>query len=145
MFYVAGYPVKLFAENVGQTDGLALIPILNQNIIEFYPVAEIPAGTYTWQNEAVNTVAVKAVLISFDFRRSHCDNVGRFAQILRENLDWLRANGHPKWKTVDLEYPLKGWKQYDCVQKYIGTSRPIQPKRASEINPVLDAVKELLK
>jgi TRAP transporter TAXI family solute receptor len=145
MFYVAGYPVKLFAENVTPADELALIPILNKNITEFYPLAEIPANTYAWQNESVNTVAVKAALISFDFRRSNCDNVGKFAQILRDNLDWLRQNGHPKWKTVDLEYPLKGWEQYDCVKKYIGKTEPSQTKSASEINPVLDAVKELLK
>jgi hypothetical protein len=21
-----------------------------------------------------------------------------------------------KWKSVDLEYPIKGWEQYDCVR-----------------------------
>jgi len=47
MFYVAGYPVKLFTENVSAEDGLALIPISNKSITEFYPRAEIPAGTAT--------------------------------------------------------------------------------------------------
>ena len=46
MFYVAGYPVKLFAEGVSEADGLALIPITNKSITEFYPRAEIPGGTY---------------------------------------------------------------------------------------------------
>ena len=37
-------------------------------------------------------------------------------------MDWLISNGHPKWKAVDLNYPLKGWDQYDCVRKYLGKS-----------------------
>jgi hypothetical protein len=34
-------------------------------------------------------------------------------------MDWLKENGHPKWNYVDLEFPLKGWEQYDCVKKSI--------------------------
>ena len=64
MFYVAGYPVKLLSEKVAAADGLALIPITNKSILEFYPAAEIPTGTYTWQEAAVQTAAVKAVLVS---------------------------------------------------------------------------------
>ena len=119
MFYVAGFPVKLFEEDVTEEDGLALIPIMNKSIVEFYPTAEIPAETYNWQQQAVNTVAVKAVLVSFNFRRANCEHVGKFAQILKENMDWLKENGHPKWNYVDLEFPLKGWEQYDCVKKSI--------------------------
>ena len=48
-------------------DGLALVPITNKSITEFYPRAEIPARTYSWQPKPVDTVAVKSVLISFDF------------------------------------------------------------------------------
>jgi TRAP transporter TAXI family solute receptor len=145
MFYVAGYPVKLFAEGVSDTDGLALIPITNKSIVEFYPTVEIPARTYSWQANPLNTVAVKAVLVSYDFRRADCDYVGRFSQILQSNLEWLKRNGHPKWKFVDLEYPLKGWEQYDCVRKYIqkpGRAAPTKAKSAA--NPVLDAIKDML-
>jgi len=123
MFYVAGFPVKLFEEDVTEKDGLALIPIVNKRIAEIYPIAEIPAETYNWQHQAVSTVAVKAVLVSFDFRRANCEYVGKFAQILNENMDWLRENGHPKWKFVNLDFPLKGWEQYDCVKKYL-VSKP---------------------
>ncbi|WP_026259627.1 TAXI family TRAP transporter solute-binding subunit [Desulfobacter curvatus] len=144
MFYVAGFPVALFSEHVSAGDGLHIVPIGNKSITEFYPIAQIPGGTYPWQSQAVSTVAVKAVLVSFDFRRNNCDNVGEFANIVYENLDWLQQNGHPKWKSVDLDYPLKGWEQYDCVKKYRrrgnfgGTSQPM------EKNPLLDAIKEIL-
>ena len=49
MFYVAGAPVKLFLENVSEADGLALIPITNKSITEFYPRVEIPANVYPAQ------------------------------------------------------------------------------------------------
>jgi len=143
MFYVAGLPVKLFTENVSQGDGLALIPIMNKSILEFYPRTEIPANTYTWQSEPINTVAVKAVLVSFDFRRNHCENVGKLARILHDNLDWLRENGHPKWKFVDLNYPLKGWEQYDCVKKHLKPSQQAEREKSDLVNPVLEAIKEM--
>jgi uncharacterized protein len=142
MFYVAGYPVKLLTEGVTAADNLAIIPITNKSITEFYPRAEIPAGTYAWQSAAVN----KAVLISFDFRRKDCDAIGQFAQIVSTNMPWLVRNGHPKWKSVDVDAPLKGWEQYDCVARFLrkpgGASAPT-PKPSS-LNPVMDAIKDLL-
>jgi uncharacterized protein len=146
MFYVAGFPVKLFAENLAEADGLRLLPITNKSITEFYPVAEIPAGTYTGQPNAVPTVAVKAVLVSFDFRKRDCEVVGQFAQTLSNNLPWLVQNGHPKWKSVDLNFPLKGWEQYDCVTKAIGQrARPVAAhKPAAAANPIVDAIKTML-
>jgi TRAP transporter TAXI family solute receptor len=145
MFYVAGYPVKLFAEQVSTMDNLALVPITNKSITEFYPRSEIPANTYAWQSTPLNTVAVKAVLISFDFRGRDCDTVGRFAQIVTEKLDWLVKNGHPKWRSVDFDYPLKGWEQYDCVRKVLGKGTPSAARsRAADTNPVMEAIKEML-
>jgi TRAP transporter TAXI family solute receptor len=146
MFYVAGYPVKLFTEQVSEADKLALVPITNKSVTEFYPPAEIPAGTYAWQPTALSTIAVKAVLVSFDYRRRDCDSVGRFAQTVSQSLDWLRDNGHSKWKTVDLDYPLKGWDQYDCVRKYLNkpSAASARAERSPGANPVLEAVKAIL-
>jgi len=146
MFYVAGLPVKLFNEGVAEADGLALIPITHKKAAEFYPQTRIPGGTYAWQRADVSTVAVKAVLVSFDFRNLDCESVGQFAQILYENISWLRENGHPKWKSVDLDFPLKGWEQYDCVRKYLVKKGAPPPavKPAGEINPIMEAVKEML-
>ena len=146
MFYVAGAPVKLFAEGVTAADGLALVPITNKNVTEFYPSVEVPASTYGWQRGALSTVAVKSVLISFDFRRLDCDNVGRFAQVLAGHKGWRVENGHPKWKSVKLDYPLKGWEQYDCVRKVLPrTAVAPAPARSGDSNPVLDAIKNVLR
>jgi uncharacterized protein len=148
MFFVAGYPVKLLAEGVTEADDLVLVPILNKDITEFYPRASIPASSYPWQPQAVETVAVKAVLVSFDFRRLDCENVGRFAQVVSGNLDWLIKNGHPKWKSVDLDFPLKGWEQYDCVRQFLQKPAKVgaaAPQKSSDVNPVMDAIREMLR
>ena len=147
MFYVAGYPVKLLSEDVSEKDELALVPITNKAITEFYPAAEIPAATYGWQAGAVKTVAPKAVLVSFDFRRKDCDTVGKLAQQIAAHQDWLQKNGHPKWKSVDLNYPLKGWEQYDCVKKYLGKAVPASTTTTSgrgQLNPVFEAIRGML-
>ncbi len=139
MFYVAGYPVRLFNESVTIADDLKIVPINNKNILEFYASAEIPANTYSWQKEAVKTAAIKAVLVSYDFRKTNCDSIGGFAKVLHDNLDWLKEHGHPKWKTVDLNYPLKGWEQYDCVKRFLDTN--LAPSVKDKVNPVLEAIK----
>jgi len=146
MFYVIGYPARLLREDVTESDQLAVIPILNKSIVEFYPRAEIPAGTYAWQPTVVNTVAAKAVLVSFDFRRRDCDSVGKVAQLIATRQEWLQKNGHPKWKAVDLNYPLRGWEQYDCVRKALGTPAPSAGGGAARAgrNPVFDAIKGVL-
>ena len=149
MFYVAGYPVKLFSDGVTEADRLALIPIANRKLLEFYQPTLIPAKTYAWQPGDVGTIAVKAVLVSYDFRNLDCDQVGRFAQILYEDIGWLRENGHPKWKSVDLDFALKGWEQYDCVRRYLvkkgAPAAPATvPRPTGEINPIMEAVKDIL-
>jgi uncharacterized protein len=144
MFYVAGYPVKLFSEGVTAADGLTLIPITNKSILEFYPRTQVPAQTYPWQTKPVDTIAVKAALVSYDYKRGDCDNVGRIAEVVAASMDWLTTNGHPKWKAVDLNFPLKGWEQYECVRKYL--KKPSLPAKASRpsANPVMDAIKDAL-
>lgn len=143
MFYVAGFPVKLFTEQINEGDNLHVVPIENKAIVDFYPESIIPASTYSWQPEPVNSVAVKAVLISYNFRNTQCTNVGRFGAYLKNNIEWLKTNGHPKWKSVDLNYPLKGWEQYDCVKKKLYTT-PVEAPVIQEDNPILDAIKEML-
>jgi len=150
MFYVAGLPVKLFSEGVTAADGLAVLPITNRKASEFYQQVRIPAGTYPWQGAEVTSVAVKAVLVSYDFRNDNCNSVGQFAKALYQNMNWLRQNGHPKWRQVDLEFPLKGWDQYDCVRRILVRNPapgpgPAAAPKPDGINPVMDAVKQMLK
>jgi len=123
MFYVAGYPVKLFQETA-PNGHLHLVPITHKNITEFYPISTIPAFTYAWQTDNVSTIAAKAVLITYDYKWRHCENVGSLAKIMYNNLDWLKQHGHEKWKNVDFDFQLRKWDQYLCVKKQIGQASP---------------------
>ena len=87
------------------------------------------------------------MLISFDFRKLDCDNIGKFAKTVADNMSWLLKNGHPKWKSVDLDYPLRGWEQYDCVSEISrqgrgGRAEAGEARPAS--NPVMDTIKQIL-
>ena len=132
MFYVAGYPVKLFAEEISRNDNLHLLPLTDRSLREFYSASRIPAGTYSWQPEAVPVVAVKAVLMTYEYDRRNtyfsdaCDFVGFAAWSIRENLDRLRNNGHPKWNSVDLNEEIPGWQQARCVRQGL-SQRPARP------------------
>jgi len=147
MVYVAAAPVQLLKNSVRAADGLALIPIVNKTALESYTAAEIPTSAYQWQPTPVSTVAVKALLVTFDFRGSECASIGRFAQQVASGIEWLARNGHPKWRQVDLDYRPAGWEQYDCVKNALGKSPPQESSPSAsgrERNPVADAVKDIL-
>jgi hypothetical protein len=88
-------------------------------------------------------MAVKAVLVSFNFRGDNCENVGQVGSHIYQNLAWMQQNGHPKWNAVNLDASLKGWEQYDCVQKKI-VRLPVVSRSPTEVNPVLEAIKDVL-
>ena len=142
MFYVAGLPVKLLRDLVTPEDDLVLLPVANEKALAFYPRSEIPAGVYPWQESPVHTVAVKSVLVSFDFRYRDCETVGSVGKMIADNIEYLASNGHSKWKAVDLNYRLKGWEQYDCVRKRLARQPSAAPR--PEDNPVLRAMKRVL-
>ena len=114
MLYVAGAPATLFSENTTADDKFQLIG-MDDKALDSYLTAVIPAGTYKWQESEVKTVAVKAVLITFSYAGEQCQNVAKVAKIIRENKAWLDANGHPKWREVNLDERLPKWPQYECV------------------------------
>lgn len=139
---VEGAPVERLSLDVFPTDGLHLVPIVHDGVRRLYPVARIPAGTYTWQKDAVETVSVRAVLVTYDFRNHYCEAIGKLAWLIRENLNRLRFNGHPKWQTVDLENTERQWQPYPCVTGYTptvgGATDEVSPAPTS--NPVAAAI-----
>jgi TRAP-type uncharacterized transport system substrate-binding protein len=142
MLTVDGFPVERLALEVDPADGFHLIPITHDIIRSFYPSSRIPAGTYPWQTTDVDTVSVMALLVAYDFRNHHCRTIGNVAWLLKENLDWLRFNGHPKWKSVDLREPVSGWEQYPCVTNFTSATTEAESESSPvrKPNPVADAI-----
>jgi len=136
MFYISGYPVSLFSGIY--TENLHLLPLTDQRIGEHYVTSVIPAGTYSWQKESVDTFAVKAVLMSYGYDENHenCKNVGAVARIIYSNEGWLKKNGHAKWEHVDLNAKLAGWEQYKCVTDAIQDLKKSQQENPEDATSV---------
>ena len=152
MFYVAGRPAKLF-QNVTAADSLHFVPITEPAVRELYPAATITAGTYSWQKEEVPTVAVRAVLMTYDwskptqYQRGACTTIGKIARMIADNLDHLRQSdfGHPKWRDVDLKEELVNWKVSSCAQEGLkGPVSYILPPERSDCGAESSAIRRKL-
>ncbi|MBX9456209.1 MAG: TAXI family TRAP transporter solute-binding subunit [Rhizobium sp.] len=123
-FYVAGAPASLFQGDAIDGAKFHLVPITEAPLLATYIPAKIEPGTYAFQQQPVDTVAVKAVLMTFDYdknrnayHRESCKAVADFSSYIISNLDKLQTSGHPKWKTVDLTALPPGWKVGVCVKE----------------------------
>jgi TRAP transporter TAXI family solute receptor len=122
MFYVVGAPAALFAEGEIDPERFHLLPMEDAVLQAVYTPATIEAGTYPFVVEDVGIVAVKAVLITFEFEarrsayhRAACRGVADFTYLIMTRFDELQASGHPKWQEVDVTAIPPGWSVASCA------------------------------
>lgn len=151
MFYVAGKPVSLFTkvgnlinrpEFATMLSNVHFVPLDDPRMLREYPAAQINKADYDWLAGDTPTLAVKAVLMSFDFSGKQtpyfvqrCQQLAQLGQAIRSNINPLRQSGHAKWKEVRLEESIESWPLDTC-------SRRPTPKAA---NPGIDLTRELEK
>ena len=123
-FFVAGAPTALLESPEIDGEAFHLLPVSDPTLQAVYQPATIPAGTYDYQEEAVETVAIKAVLMTFEYdpelnayHRQACDAVSDVAHLVVTRLDELRETGHPKWNQIDLTDIPPGWEVGSCVTR----------------------------
>jgi len=132
MIYVAGKPVALFTAlgNLKEKsdfaplfDNVHFVPLEGTIMLREYAESNIGPEDYPWISEPVSTIAVKAVLMSFDFsgKRSayfqqRCQDLAAIGQAIRANINQLKKTGHPKWKEVDLDAEVGNWQRDTCSQ-----------------------------
>jgi len=121
MIFVSGYPVSLFSDI--NNDKFHLVSLTEELFDSFYARSTIPAGTYPWQAEPIETLAVKAMLMTYDFIDERCSLANKMTQLIQENLPWFAENGHPKWQEVDLNIVLPQWERYPCVEQFFGDGK----------------------
>lgn len=136
-FYVAGAPTKIFQSPEIDGTKLHLLPIDNPTLAQVYVPSKIAAGTYPFQAEAVDVVAVKAVLMTYEYEptrnayhRSSCRSVSDLANLVFTNFAKLRETGHPKWQSVDLNDIPPGWDIAACVNMGLSQSYELQCAQA---------------
>jgi TRAP transporter TAXI family solute receptor len=130
MIFVTGRPTTSFTnleklqsspEYSHLLDEVHFVPLDHEGMLKEYVVAEIGSNDYPWLNKTVPTIAVKAVLVSFDFSgrnsdyyRLRCKQLGVLGKAVREHLDELKKTGHKKWNEVNLDEELNIWKRDTC-------------------------------
>lgn len=133
--YVAGVPTKLFDNPDIDGARFHLLPVNEPLLQASYFSSAIKAGTYPFQTEEVDVIAVKAVLMTFEYRveknryqKESCKAVSDLSYLMLTNLEKLRAEGHPKWKDVDLTAVPPGWQVGNCVKTGMAASYKLQCK-----------------
>lgn len=123
VFYVAGAPTKLFSDTAIDGAKFHLVDILEPELLATYTATEIAGGTYPFQPEPASVIAVKAVLMTYNYNssknnyhRKSCKAVSDLSSAILTNLERLREIGHPKWRDIDLSQLPPDWKVGDCVK-----------------------------
>ncbi|MCE2926941.1 MAG: TAXI family TRAP transporter solute-binding subunit [Rickettsiales bacterium] len=126
--FVGGKPVRLFKnlEDLSRPENqkfaslmndVHFLPLDSPKLLEEYRPATLTNNDYSFITTPVPTVAVQAVLMSFDLstNKARCKQLGEFARSLREKLPELKDRGHIKWKEVNLEASSGLWKKDSCA------------------------------
>jgi uncharacterized protein len=139
MVYVAGKPAKLLTtfqelqknpQYAPLVQAVHFVPLTHESMLQEYVAATIGPDDYAWLSETIQTVAVKAVLIGFDYSsrsnpyyQKRCEQLATLGRVIREDFaershsrESLQRAGHPKWKEVDLNQDLGIWKRDTCSQ-----------------------------
>jgi hypothetical protein len=96
------------------------LPLDSPKMLEEYKPARITHEDYSFVREPVPTIAVQAMLISYDFSQSkpskkRCEKLAALTKQIRQELPTLREKGHPKWKEVNLDADTGLWRKDSCV------------------------------
>lgn len=132
MVYVAGKPVKVFEDlsKAFSLNRLKNVHFVNLTFDDFknaqtlpYFSADINNADYSWLTGTTETLAVKALLVNYDFSRSknsyfdkRCAQFSIVGNVLRDKINELQtgANWHKKWQQVQLDEPVPGWERDAC-------------------------------
>ena len=119
---IAGKPVLLL-KNIQRGDGFHLLPIPYAAALQqdYFP-DQLTSKDYPElipEGKTIETVAVSAVLIAFNWRRDsdRYRRVKKFTEALFSKIDqFQKPPRHPKWHDVNLASTLPGWDRFDVAE-----------------------------
>ena len=144
-FYVAGAPAALFQSPEIDPERFHLVPITDPTLEAVYQTATIPADAYPFQDEPVEVITVKAVLMTYEYQprrnayhRASCQAVSDISNLILTRFEELRTDGHPKWQQVDLTDLPPGWEIGSCVNQGLSATyelscAPAEPQAAPSL------------
>ncbi len=97
----------------------------SKEALKVYAPAVMRAASYpSFLTEDFTTISVGAFLVTYDFNLAGtASHMARFGQSLCQNFGKLQAEGHPKWREVNLALPKlnDGWAYYGVTSKAINS------------------------
>ena len=142
-FYVSGAPTPLLTSANIDPNRFHLVPIADARLQSTYTQTRLAPWTYTFQRQALDTIAVKAVLMTYDYNpqgnpynQQSCKAVADVANQILARFSDLQSEGHPKWQHVDLTEIPPGWTISSCVNRGLAEDYSLncpgdkQPKNA---------------
>jgi uncharacterized protein len=137
---IAGKPVRSILKLI-QRDGLHLLPIrYPEQLIGDYLPASFSHDDYPElipPGKTVDTVAVGAVLIAYNWPKTNVDRyrrVQRFVEAFFPKIAELqKPPRHPKWREVNIAATLPGWTRFEAAQHWLD-NQPAQAQRNVPIN-----------
>jgi len=138
---IAGKPVRSMLKLTGN-DGLHFVPIPYTAPLsgDYLPATlthdDYPELVASVEN-AVDTVAVGAVLIAYNWQKTNVDRyrrVQRFVDAFFPKIaEFQKPPCHPKWREVNLSATLPGWTRFGAAQEWLDSQRvDAQRKNANE-------------
>jgi uncharacterized protein len=123
---IAGKPVRSMSK-LGREDGLHLVPIpYPKQLADDYLPATLTHDDYPElvpAGESVDTVAVSAVLIAYNWPKTNLERysrVQRFVEAFFPKIaEFQKPPRHVKWREVNLAATLPGWKRFDAAQAWL--------------------------
>ena len=103
-----------------------------------YSAAMVNASSYpNLLNDDFATIAVGAFLVTYDYNlKGTVDHMAQFARSLCKNFSTLQAQGHPKWREVELALPAlgPGWTYFPPTSREIRAC--LSKKARASVAPV---------
>jgi TRAP-type uncharacterized transport system substrate-binding protein len=135
---IAGKPVRSMSK-LTRNDRLhfVTIPYPTQLIGDYLP-ATLSHDDYPGliqPGETVDTVAVGAVLIAYNWPRTSVDRyrrVQRFVEAFFPKIaEFQKPPRHPKWREVNIAATLPGWTRFEAAQQWLDSQRVEGPRNVA--------------
>ena len=140
----AGQPAPLIANMKPEAQKFIKLLKFDPN----HPSSKLPLTVYSsatvttssYPNLLTNnftTIAVGAFLVTYDYSlKGTIDHMAQFGRSLCKNFSTLQAQGHPKWREVDLALPAlgPGWTYYPPTSREIRAC--LSKKTRASVAPV---------
>ena len=127
---IAGKPVRSMSKLNG-IDGLHFVPIpYPAQLISDYLPTTLNHDDYPdliRRGEGVDTVAVGAVLIAYNWPKTNADRYRRVQKFVEaffpKIAEFQKPPRHVKWREINLSATLPGWTRFDAAQAWLDNQR----------------------